>query len=272
MSTTAMQDVTSPATTGVGNFVWYELRTTDLKGAIDFYGHVVGWQSKSSGDPNGIPYYLFSVNGYDAAGVMELTPDMLSGGMKPAWMGFVGVDDVDAYATRLEQAGGKLHCPPQDIPTIGRWASVEDPQGAAFLLFKPSSREAPPRPAMGAPGTIGWHELSANDGSSAWTFYSELFGWKEDQVMDMGAMGLYHIFSNGGPQIGGMSTRDPATAPVPFWLFYFAVDDIDAAAARVAEKQGQIFMGPHEVPGGQWIVVGMDPYGAMFAVVGPRKK
>jgi uncharacterized protein len=66
-------------------------------------------------------------------------------------------------------------------------------------------------------------------------------------------------------------TRDPKNSPVPFWLYYFAVEDIDAAARRIQEKQGQIFMGPHEVPGGQFIILGSDPQGAMFSLVGPRK-
>jgi predicted enzyme related to lactoylglutathione lyase len=145
-----------------GNFVWYELRTTDAKAAQDFYTHVVGWKAKSSGDPGGVPYTLLSVGDLDTAGLMQLTPQMLAGNMKPAWVGFIGVDNVDAYAKRLEQAGGKLHFAPLDIPGVGRFASVEDPQGAAFLLFKGSLDSAPPRPPVGSPGTIGWNELSAN--------------------------------------------------------------------------------------------------------------
>jgi predicted enzyme related to lactoylglutathione lyase len=68
-----------------------------------------------------------------------------------------------------------------------------------------------------------------------------------------------------------MMTRDPKNSPVPFWLFYLNVDDIDAAVARVQEKNGQILMGPHQVPGDQWIILGLDPQGAMFALVGPKK-
>jgi predicted enzyme related to lactoylglutathione lyase len=272
MSTTAQQEVSTPIGARNGDFVWYELRTTDAKAAEEFYTHVIGWQAKGSGDPGGIPYTLLSVGDLGAAGLMQLTPEMLTGGMKPAWVGFVGVDDVDAHAKRLEQAGGKLHCPPQDIPGIGRFASVEDPQGAVFLLFKGSLNYAPPRPPFGSPGTVGWNELSANDGQSAWPFYSGLFGWKEDSTMDMGPMGTYRIFNNGGVPIGAVMTRDPSKSPVPFWLYYFNVEDIDAAASRIREKKGQVLMGPHEVPGGLWIVIGHDPQGAMFSVVGSRKQ
>lgn len=272
MSTTAQHEVTTPVKARTGDFVWHELRTTDAKGAEDFYTHVVGWQAKNSGDPGGIPYKLFSVGDLNTAGLMQLTPEMLAGGMKPGWVGFIGVDDVDAYAKRVEQAGGKLHFPPLDIPTIGRFASVEDPQGATFLLFKGSVDYAPPRPPAGSPGTVGWNELSANDEKSAWPFYSEIFGWTLDSTMDMGPGGTYRIFKNGGAQMGAMMTRDPSKSPVPFWLYYFNVEDIDAAVTRIKEKKGQILMGPHQVPGDLWIVLGHDPQGAIFSVVGPRKQ
>jgi hypothetical protein len=271
MSTVAQQHANTSTKTSTGDFVWHELRTTDAKGAEAFYTHVVGWQAKGSGDPGGVPYTLFSVGDLATAGLMQLTPQMLQDGVKPGWAGFIGVDDVDAYAKRVEQAGGKLHFPPQDIPTIGRFASVEDPQGAAFLLFKGSLESAPPRPAAETPGTVGWNELSANNEQSAWPFYSKLFGWTVDSTMDMGPQGIYRIFKNGGDRMGAMMTRDPKNSPVPFWLFYFAVENIDAAANRIKEKNGQILMGPHQVPGDQWIILGLDPQGAMFALVGPKK-
>jgi predicted enzyme related to lactoylglutathione lyase len=159
-----------------------------------------------------------------------------------------------------------------DIPTVGRFVSAQDPQGAVFLLFKGSLDYAPPRPPFGSPGTVGWNELSANDGETAWSFYSGLFGWKEDTTMDMGPMGTYRIFNNGGPQVGATMTRDPKNSPAPFWLYYFNVEDIDAAATRIQEKNGQVIMGPHEVPGGLWIILGIDPQGAMFSLVGPKKQ
>lgn len=271
MSAAVEQEATTSAKTCTGDFIWHELRTTDAKAAEEFYTHVVGWQAKSSGDPGGMPYTLLSMGGHDSAGLMQLTPQMLEGGMRPAWVGFIGVDDVDSYAKRVEQAGGKLHCPPQDIPNIGRFASVEDPQGASFLLFKGSLEYAPVRPPAGTPGTVGWNELAANEEKSAWAFYSEVFGWTVDSTMDMGPNGMYRIFKNRGDRMGGMMTRDPKSSPVPYWLFYFGVEDIEVAGARIKEKKGQMIMGPLPVPGDQWIIVGLDPQGATFAVVGPKK-
>jgi hypothetical protein len=83
MSTAAQQEVTTPVKAATGDFVWHELRTTDAKGAQDFYTHVVGWQAKPSGDPGGMPYTLLSVGDLGTAGLMQLTPDMLASGMRP---------------------------------------------------------------------------------------------------------------------------------------------------------------------------------------------
>lgn len=275
MSTVAQPEVANPTRLMTGDFVWYELRTTDSKAAEDFYTHVVGWNALPFGDPgSGMPYTILNAGSSGVAGLMQLTPEMQADGMTPSWAGFVGVDDVDAYVRRIEEAGGKLQAPPQDIPNVGRFAAMLDPQGAEFLLFKGTQhQEPPPRLPMGTPGTVGWHELSANDGAAAWEFYAQIFPWKVDHEMDMGPMGVYRIFNNnGGMQMGGMMTRDQSKAPAPFWLFYIAVEDIDAAVTRIGEKSGQVCMGPHEVPGGSFIVIGTDVQGAMFALVGPRKK
>jgi uncharacterized protein len=269
MSTATQQEASTPTAVRNGDFVWYELRTTDLDAATSFYTHVVGWKAQGSGDPGGVPYTLLTTGGVGVAGAMQLSSEMQAGGMKPGWVGFIGVDDIDLYAHKVEQAGGELLCPVMDIPSVGRFAAAEDPQGAHFLLFKATVPEMP-RPPFGAAGTIGWSELSANDEKGVWPFYSETFGWVLDTEMDMGPMGIYRIFNNGGTQMGAMMTRDPSRTDRPFWLFYFNVDDIDAARARIEEKNGNVCMGPHEVPGGLWIVVATDPQGALFALVGNK--
>jgi predicted enzyme related to lactoylglutathione lyase len=87
--------------------------------------------------------------------------------------------------------------------------------------------------------------------------------------MDMGAMGAYQIFSIGGQAVGGMMNKPPMV-PVPNWLYYINVADIDAAIDRVKTGGGQILNGPMQVPGGDWIIQGKDPQGAMFALVGRK--
>ena len=87
----------------------------------------------------------------------------------------------------------------------------------------------------------------------------------------MGPMGPYHVLGvDAVGDMGGIMTAPPDCAR-PAWQYYFCVDDIDAAVARVAAAGGTLVAGPHEVPGGGWIVHGVDPQGAQFALVGPKR-
>src|SRR5580704_12191776 len=103
-----------------GKFVWYDVMTSDTKAAESFYGHVVGWTAKDAGMPNG-GYTLFSAGPTMVGGLMPIPPDACAHGARPCWTGYVGVDDVDAYAARVTTAGGAIHRAPQDIPGIGRF-------------------------------------------------------------------------------------------------------------------------------------------------------
>lgn len=253
-------------------FVWYELLTSDPAAALDFYRHVVGWNAEDAGVA-GMEYQLLMVGTTSIGGVMRLPEEARTGGAQPGWIGYVGVGvgDVDAHAQQIVAAGGRLLHEPQDIPSIGRFAFVTDPQGAPFVVFSGQSDLPQPAAEPGTPGHVGWHELHAGDQASAFAFYSRQFGWSADEAMDMGPMGVYQLFAAGGAPIGGMMTKSSQT-PAPAWLYYFNVDDIDAASARVTGKGGQIVNGPMEVPGGSWIVNAIDPQGAMFALVGPRRQ
>lgn len=249
-------------------FVWYELMTTDMEAAEAFYRAVIGWTSRDSGHPE-MRYTIMSAGDRRVAGVMTLPSETRDRGGRPGWIGYIGVDDVKAATARIRQAGGVAHREPDEIPNIGRFSVVADPQGAVFVLFQPLEAGDPPAP-MGTPGHVGWRELYAADGPSAFEFYAGQFGWTKAEAMDMGPMGVYQLFAAGGDAIGGMMTK-PDNVPAPFWLFYFNVPELDAAVARVTGNGGQILFGPTEVPGGAWIVQGMDPQGAMFALVAPRR-
>ena len=260
-------------TDDLGRFVWYELMTTDMKAAASFYGAVVGWGTQDSAMP-GMEYTLFMRGESMAAGLMNQPEESRKMGASPSWMGYVGVDDIDTATAKAKRLGGTVYVEPRDIPGMGRFSVVADPQMAVFAMFQAvPPRSPPPAPPLGTPGEIGWHELYATDWEKDFAFYSELFGWKKDQAMDMGpGVGTYQLFAtaSGGPAIGGMFNK-PAEVPVNFWLYYFNIDSIDPAVERVKSAGGKVLMGPMEVPGGAFIVQCMDPQGAMFALTGPRK-
>lgn len=130
----------------------------------------------------------------------------------------------------------------------------------------------PPPPAPGTPGHFGWHELHTASLDGALAFYGEVFGWRKGETMEMGPNGVYQLFATGaqGDNADGGMVLKQADAPQPHWLYYVNVASVDSSLARIAAGGGQVLMGPHQVPGGSWIVIGRDPQGAVFAVVGPR--
>jgi predicted enzyme related to lactoylglutathione lyase len=248
-----------------GNFFWYELMTSDPEAARKFYGDVVGWGVQDGTDG----YRLFTTEGRGVAGLMELPEHVREGGGQPCWMGYISVDDVDEAVEEIEEEEGEVHRAPFEIPGIIRLAVVADPQGAVFVVAK-GLIEAPPESAPGTPGTVGWHELYAEDAEEAFAFYESLFGWTKTDTMDMGPSGVYRMFAMGGPTVGGMMDK-PEQVPVACWLFYFNVPALDAAIERLKAGGGQVIVGPIEVPGGLWIVQGTDPQGAHFALVAPKR-
>ncbi len=250
-------------------FCWYELMTTDLAAAEAFYADVVGWKVSDSGMP-GFRYSILSAGETGVAGAMTLPPEAIAQGARPGWMGYVRVEDVDAHAARVTAAGGHIHKAPEDIPGVGRFSVAADLHGAVFCLFREAQAMPRPSSAPDTAGHFGWHELHAGDGPAAFEFYAGLFGWTKTEAMPMGDLGVYQLFAAGGEAIGGMMTK-MKDMPHPFWLYYVNVEAIDAAAARVVAGGGQVINGPMEVPGSMWIVQCLDPQGAMFAMVAPKR-
>jgi predicted enzyme related to lactoylglutathione lyase len=121
----AAPTATQPATQH-GSFVWYELLTSDPDAAAAFYGKVVGWTARDSGQ-EGMSYRLFDAGDGDVAGLMTIPPDAAEAGMRPGWLGYIGVADVDASVARAQAAGATVHVPPTDIPNVGRFSLLADP-------------------------------------------------------------------------------------------------------------------------------------------------
>jgi len=251
-----------------GRFVWYELVTTDVVAAKTFYAKVMGWGVRDASMP-GMAYALFTAGKASVSGVIGLPPGAKQMSAKPRWLGYVGVDDVDAAALRTKELGGHVQVPPSTIPNISRFSVIADPQMAMLALYK-GLQPIQQQPAeQDRTGRVSWHELLAAERETAFVFYSELFGWQKAGA-EIDPTGTYQLFSAGGQTIGGILTK-PAVVQVPFWLYYFSVADINTAAERVRVGGGQVLEGPVEVPGGGWIARCTDPQGAMFALEGKRK-
>ena len=111
-----------------GSFSWFELMTNDVEGANKFYTSLFGWGTKDMSMGEAGTYTIFDVNGEDTAGMMAIPAE--AAGMPPAWSVYITVDDVDATAAKAEELGGKIVRPPTDIPEVGRFCVMTDPQGA----------------------------------------------------------------------------------------------------------------------------------------------
>jgi predicted enzyme related to lactoylglutathione lyase len=254
-----------------GQFFWYDVLSADVPATAKFYGDVVGWGTQDVSTPQAPPYHLFTLDGRGVAGIVPVSPDMFKGGAKPAWLGYIQVDDVDKMVDEIEKEGGKLHRGPITVPGVLRFAVVSDPLGGVFLVATPFPVNPPPPLVPGTPGTFGWHELLSNEWPKAFAFYEKLFGWSKVQAVDMGPMGVYQTFrTGGGHAVGGMMNKPPHL-PASFWSFYLNLTYLDAAIERIIRGGGKIINEPIQVPTGSWIAHASDPQGAFFAIAATQR-
>ncbi len=258
-----------------GDFIWYELLTSDADAAGDFYGKVIGWSSTSSVQPDMDYRFFSSGDGSDMAdgvgGFMAITPDMAAGGAVPCWLGYIGVDDVDASVAAITSAGGTVQMPAMDLEGVGRMAMVSDAQGAPFYVMMSANDETSHSFASETPkaGHCAWNELSTTDTAAAVDFYTAQFGWRQEGDMDMGPMGKYLFLHHGAGMIGAIMPKMPQM-PVSAWTYYFRVPDVDVAVETIKANGGTVLQEPVEIPGGDYSMNALDPQGAAFGLVGGR--
>jgi len=198
-----------------GQFVWYELTTPDVDAAKKFYPRITGWGIQRFDND----YSMWTNGGVPMGGIFRLNDEMRQQGVPPNWMPYVESDDVDATADRAASLGGTVVVAPADIPGTGRFAVLQDPQGATFGVYKSNTASGA---WDGTPvvGRVSWHELMTTDHVEAFQFYHELFGWEKTGEMDMGGGNMYSLFGHDAP-FGGMFNRLPEMEGMhPFWLLH----------------------------------------------------
>jgi predicted enzyme related to lactoylglutathione lyase len=244
-----------------GQFVWYELTTPDVDAAQKFYPRFTGWGIQ----PFDKDYTMWTNGGTPIAGMFRLTDQMRQQGVSPNWMPYVETSNVDDTAAKAASLGGRVMVGPQDIPNAGRFAVLQDPQGATFGVLKPGN----PGGAWDGTAVVGrfsWHELMTTDYVQAFQFYRDLFGWEKTGEMDMGGGQNYFMYGKGDKAYGGMFNRFGDMASMqPFWLVYIHVRDV-GKAVDAASKGGGVVQRPQmDIPGGSIAILG-DPQGAGFAL------
>jgi len=203
----------------------------DPAAARDYYGKLFGWETEGEPDPQYGGYGMARIGGKDVAGIGGLQdPNAPS-----AWMAYIGTDDAEAVAKKVEAAGGKVVAPPFDVGDAGRMAVFQDPVGAYISVWQPNTMAG--AGVMNEAGSYAWAELNARGVDKAKRFYTTVFGWGE-KVSPMGeGMPPYTEFQQDGKSIAGameMVAMVPAEVP-SHWMIYFAVDDVDQAAQKATD-------------------------------------
>ncbi|CCK26089.1 hydroxylase [Streptomyces davaonensis JCM 4913] len=244
---------------------WVDVGTSDIEGATSFYRALFGWEFRSAGPDSG-GYGFFQLDGRTVAGGMQTTPEQ----GPPAWTVYFQSRDADATAKAVEQAGGSVLMPPDDVMGQGRMAILADHAGVSFGVWQPAALKG--LDVVGDPGSLCWVELYTADIAREAAFYDRALGWETCAVSFPG--GVYTAINPAGEgeeaMFGGLVdlADDPTgTETEPYWLPYFEVEDVDVAVSKALELDGKVRMPAVDVEGVGRVAKLADPYGARFGVI-----
>ena len=250
-----------------GEFCWVDLATTEVDGATDFYGELLGVEAQPApGDPEETGGYGFFIK--DGRMVCGFGPTQREG-QPAAWSSYIKVEDADETARKVREAGGEVHFGPIDLPNeSGRMAVLQDPTGAFVSINQ--QRRHPGAELVNEPGTWTWNNLMTRDLDRAKDFYGAVFGWSA--VHNEGAppdVLMWQVQGQRWPEgLGGLMRMGgdiPAGLP-PHWEVYFVVEHLDRSIEQVKGSGGQHFFGPLEIPVGRIAVIA-DPQGASVSLI-----
>ena len=248
-----------------GTFSWVDLDTPDQAAAKTFYSGLFGWEFTDMPAGEGVIYSMAAKDGKWVGAISPQRVAQREAGVPPMWNNYVTVEDVDATTARAGELGATVQMQPFDVMEAGRMAVIQDPQGAFFLPWQPNQHIG--AALVNAPGALAWNELGTPDIDAAASFYGDLLGWTTN-AMDLGEMPYLVIKTAAGTNNGGIRPPMPPGTP-PFWLAYFAVEEIDAAVAKVTELGGAVLQPATDI-GIAKIAVATDPQGAVFALYDGR--
>lgn len=247
-----------------GQFGWVDLATTDVAAAKRFYEGLFGWEYEDIPTPMGVDYTFCRVDGQLVAGLSPQSPGMADAGVPSTWNSYVMVQDVDATAAAVVEAGGAVVMPVMDVMTAGRMAMVTGPDGAVLGLWQPIEHQG--AEVFDLPGALTWNELQSRDLESAMAFCSRVLGWRWERGVSEMEYHVCHVDGRTGDTANGgaMNMPDGVPAEAPsMWVVYFAVADCDSSVDLVTELGGEIFLAPMQM-GANRFAGATDPTGAMF--------
>jgi uncharacterized protein len=231
---------------------WVDTWRDDVDDAVGFYTELFGWEAARG------EYSMFQLRGRDVAGIGARE------GLPSAWTTYVWVDDADATAAAVAEAGGTLITEPFDSLDGGRIAIAADPAGAAFGIWQLGEHRG--AELVNEPGAWAMSALSTPDPEGANAFYGAVFGWETEAF---GPATLYRLPGYVGGEPTQPVSREVIAVMMPgehaAWMPDFWVHDADAAAATVARLGGTVIAPPADNGVGRSGVVA-DPTGAVFSI------
>ncbi len=241
---------------------WVDLSTSDQDAAKTFYSGLFGWTYDDQEMGDDAVYSMAELNGQATAAIAPQQAEQAAAGVPPHWQMYITVADVDAAAAKVEEAGGNVHVPPFDVFDAGRMAVLTDPAGAFFMLWTPINHIG--AGLVNEHGAFTWAELVAEPNDKTAGFYNAVTGLQPIST-PMPDGSSYDGFTLDGTADGMLAGTAPAPMPgiPPHWSIYFGAADVDAAAAKVTELGGTVFVEPFDIPVGRMAVVA-DPQGATF--------
>ena len=247
-----------------GTFSWADLTTPDQAGARTFYAALFGWTFDNRPIGDGVVYSMALSDGHSVGAISPQPQQQRDAGAPPMWNSYITVQDADAALARAKELGANVHADAFDVMQAGRMGVIQDPQGAYFCVWEP--RDTIGAELVNAPGALSWNELGSPDLDASAAFYGDLFGWTTEPMP--GDMPYLIIQTAAQRSNGGIRPPMPEGAP-PFWLVYFATDDLGISLAKVSEHGGSVLMGDTDI-GIAHIAVVADPQGAVFALYAGR--
>lgn len=246
----------------VGAPTWIDLSTSDPEAARAFYGELFGW---TAADPN--PdfggYFMFSLGGAPVAGCMDNAHDPAR---TEAWSVYLASDDIEKTLAAAVSEGGSVVVPAMPIPGAGTMGYLTDPGGAGIGVWQPGDFIG--FTTYAETGAPGWWELLTTDYATAVAFYRDVFRWDTTSMGDSDEF-RYTVQTVGEMQAAGIMDASAWLGDTPsHWSVYFAVDDADAALARVVELGGSVRTPAENTPYGR-LATAADRTGAAFKLIGP---
>lgn len=239
---------------------WVDLATSDAAAARDFYTKLFGWSMELSEDPQYGGYATAKFGDKSAGGIGPKQDESAP----TTWSLYIGTDDIDGLAAKVQGAGGTVAAPPFDVGDQGRMAVFQDPSGAFISAWQPVQMT---HFTAGVPNAFGWAELNARGLERAVDFYESVFGWSHSTSPFGEGQEYTTLELDGEPMAGALEMSELQPPEVPsYWMVYFAVEDVDSSFQKAVQLGASEMVAPQDMPGGRFAIVS-DPQGATFGLL-----